>query len=258
MASLSEKLKDRFFNAEDHPYRIFEGRINALLRNDHVLLDAGCGRSAPLLTKFQGKAKRLIGVELVDFTPKARESGIELLNNDLSKIDLESESVDIVISRSVLEHIENIGPVYKEIHRVLKPGGHFLFLVPNLWDYVSLGSLMIPNRFHAWLVNKMEGRATEDTFPAFYKSNSRSAVSKLASQHGFDMLTFEYVGQYPSMFMFNPVLFSLATVYEKVINKVTALNFLKGWLLVDLKKNSECSIQPVTGLRINRREKQPQ
>jgi SAM-dependent methyltransferase len=244
MTSLSEKLKNRFFRDEDHPYRIFERLIHSHLKADHVLLDAGCGRGAPVISKFIGKAKRVIGVELVDFTPKARESGVELLNNDLSQINVDSECVDIVISRSVLEHIPDIEPVYMEIHRILKPGGKFLFLVPNLWDYVSLVSYFTPNKFHAWIVTKLEGRSGLDTFPTFYKSNSRASVTKLASQTGFKMNSFVYVGQYPSMFLFNPFLFFLATVYEKVITKIKMLNFLRGWILVELEKIGDSPIAP--------------
>lgn len=241
MRSMSERLKERYFGGQIHPYQVFERRIDSLLTQNTVLLDAGCGRSAPLITKFKGKAGRLIGVEVVNFTEQAKASGVELLNNDLSRIDLPSASVDVVISRSVLEHIEDIEPVYREIHRILKPGGRFVFLVPNFWDYVSLLSWMVPNKFHSWIVNKLEGRAAHDVFPTYYHSNTRPAISRLAQSSGFEMLSFDYVGQYPSMFMFNPALFLAGTAYEKLINRYCALHFLKGWILADLRKADDCT-----------------
>ncbi|MFW5714560.1 MAG: class I SAM-dependent methyltransferase [Brevefilum sp.] len=36
-----------------------------------------------------------------------------------------------VISTSVLEHIPNLDPVLAEVHRIIKPGGKFVFCVPN-------------------------------------------------------------------------------------------------------------------------------
>jgi SAM-dependent methyltransferase len=236
MPSLSERLRDKLFRREDHPYQVFERRINSIVRKEHVLVDAGCGRSAPLIATFVGKVDRAIGVELVDFTPAARESGVKLLNNDLARIELESESVDVVISRSVLEHIKDIQPVYAEVRRILKPGGRFLFLVPNFWDYVSVISFLVPNRFHAFIVAKTEGRSGIDTFPTFYKSNTRSAIARLAADNDFEIRSFEYLGQYPSMLMFNPALFLVGTIYEKVIARVRLLNGLRGWLLVELRK----------------------
>lgn len=236
MSAQSEKILRKFFRPEDHPYQIFEKRISSFLREDFTLLDAGCGRSAQLISKFVGRAKRLIGVEIIDFDPEARKDGIELLNNDLSKIDLESETVDLVISRSVLEHIREIKPVYAEVYRVLKRGGQFMFLVPNLGDYTSMISFIIPNRFHSVIVSKTEGRDPRDTFPTFYKSNTSFAVRRLAKATGFKVISIDYLGQYPAMLMFNPVLFFLGTVYEKIISRVNLLRFLRGWILVVLQK----------------------
>lgn len=42
-----------------------------------------------------------------------------------------NESFSSVISTSVLEHIPEIDPVLEEVARILKPGGRFVFCVPN-------------------------------------------------------------------------------------------------------------------------------
>jgi SAM-dependent methyltransferase len=237
MTRLSEKIQKRLFRSEDHPYRIYERRILAKLGPDSVLMDAGCGRTAPLLAKFTGKAKRLIGVELVEFDPKAVPAGVELIHGNLASVpQLSDASVDLVISRSVLEHIDPIEPVYREIHRILKPGGSFFFLVPNLWDYVSLVSWIVPNKFHAKIVSKTEGRDLHDTFPAYYKSNTRRSVARLAARTGFRMTACEYLGQYPSMLMVNAALFLLGSGYEKLISRFRFLGFLRGWIMVELVK----------------------
>lgn len=64
---LAEKFLRKFFSRQEHPYRTFKKTIDSLLCPTHTLLDAGCGRTAPVLGKFRGKAARLIGVDLVDF-----------------------------------------------------------------------------------------------------------------------------------------------------------------------------------------------
>jgi hypothetical protein len=58
-------------------------------------------------------------------------------------------------------------------------------------------------------------------------------------------VSFEYLGQYPSCFMFNGFLFLIATGYEKLIDKVRALNCLQGWLLVSLRKPMRTDESPV-------------
>jgi ubiquinone/menaquinone biosynthesis C-methylase UbiE len=233
MSELAQRLKDRHFQ-QDHPYQIFEREVDARLQPGHTLLDAGCGRAAPILAKYRGRARRLIGVDLVDFDESVE--GLELYHCDLGAIPLEDNSVDLMMARSVMEHVTDPARVYREIYRVLKPGGHFIFLTANLWDYASIIAAAIPNRFHPWIVSKTEGRAEHDVFPVAYRTNTRGAVNKWAKQAGFEIVSFRYLGQYPSYFMFNGFLFLLATAYEKLIDKVSALNFLQGWIFVTLRK----------------------
>ena len=234
MTALAERYLRKYFGAQAHPYRIFEAEVERRLLPEHTLLDAGCGRGAPVLLNFRGRARRLIGVDLVDFDTQI--AGATLLNNDLGRMDLESESVDVVMSRSVMEHVADPRRVYGEIHRILRPGGHFVFLTPNLWDYASLIAKCVPNRLHPSIVARTEGRAEHDVFPVCYKTNTRRAVHRWSQATGFDIETFRYLGQYPGYFMFNGFLFLLATAYEKTISRFEALAFLRGWLLVVLRK----------------------
>jgi SAM-dependent methyltransferase len=215
---------------------VFEREVERRLLSEHTLLDAGCGRTAPVLRKFQNVARRLIGIDLVEFPQDV--PGVELYRADLGNTGLASESVDVVMSRSVMEHVADPASVYAEMHRVLRPGGHFIFLTPNLWDYASIIAKCVPNRLHPWIVSRTEGRAPEDVFPVCYKTNTRRAVYRWARDKGFDVESFNYLGQYPSYFMFNGFLFFLATGYEKTISRFQALGFLRGWLLVVLTKKA--------------------
>jgi SAM-dependent methyltransferase len=233
MTALAHSLKEKFFRG-DHPYAIFEREVHDRLQPEHTLLDAGCGRSAPVLVKYKGKARRLIGVDLVEFDSAVQ--GVELHHCDLGTVPLESNLVDVIMSRSVMEHVTEPASVYREMYRILKPGGYFVFLTANLWDYASLIAALVPNRFHPWIVSKTEGRAEHDVFPVAYRTNTRRTVKKWAKETGFDVVSFRYLGQYPSYFMFNGFLFLLATGYEKLISNIPMLNFLQGWILVTLRK----------------------
>lgn len=235
MSALAHRLKDRFFRDEDHPYRLFEAKVRSILQQDHVLLDAGCGRTAPILSKFRGKAQRLIGVDLVDFTIQPLD--MELIKGDLSNTGLPDASVNVVMARSVMEHVADPLAVYTEMFRVLKPGGYFVFVTANLWDYSALIAKIVPNRLHPWIVSKTEGRQEHDVFPIQYKTNTRVAVRTYASATKFQVESFEYLGQYPAYLLFNGFLFFIGTLYEKLISRFHALGFLRGWIMVVLKKD---------------------
>ncbi len=96
-----------------------------------------------------------------------------------------------------------------------------MFLTANLGEYAPLIARIVPNRFHPWVTSKIEGREPEDVFPIAYRTNTRGAVGRLAKQAGFEIVAFNYLGQYPSYFMFNGFLFLLGTAYEKTIASAT-------------------------------------
>ena len=229
-----QELKKKYFKSSEHPYRKYESKIESILNASDTILDAGCGRTAPILRKFDKKAKILIGVDLED--PLEVITEVKYIKGNIASIDIPGNSVDIVISRAVLEHVPDPGAVFNEVSRVLKPGGSFIFLVPNLGDYVSIISKIIPNRFHKQIVSKTEGRKMDDVFPAYYKANTYSSIKALSQNHGFRVVEFQYLGQEPTIFKFNSLLYMLATGYEKILSRFECLGCLRGWILVQLKK----------------------
>ena len=234
MTALAEKLLHRYYTGRKHPYRVFEERVDALLQHGDTLLDAGCGRSVPVLRKYLGRAGRLIGVELVDFANVP--DGIETHNSDLANLPLADASVDLIMSRSVFEHLQDPLSVYREFFRVLRPGGAVVFRTANMWDYGTLVARLVPNRFHAAIVKRVEGRDEEDTFPTAYRTNTAGDVRRLAAAAGLEVESFDYLSQYPNYLMFNGALFFLGSCYERLINRFSALRFLRGWILVTLRK----------------------
>ena len=54
---------------------------------------------------------------------------------DIHEIPLPDNSVDAVICKSVLEHVEEPRKAVLEVYRILKPGGKAFFYVPFLYPY---------------------------------------------------------------------------------------------------------------------------
>ena len=80
------------------------------------------------------KATGWISVELSQYKPnlpmgKVIRRGIT--NQNLECLTFEDASFDIVISSDVMEHVRLDERAHREIHRVLKPGGIYLFTVPH-------------------------------------------------------------------------------------------------------------------------------
>jgi hypothetical protein len=67
MTALAQDLLRKYYGGVAHPYQLFEQQVQRLLTTRCVLLDAGCGRTVPVLRKFVGKAQRLIGSQYPNY-----------------------------------------------------------------------------------------------------------------------------------------------------------------------------------------------
>jgi 2-polyprenyl-3-methyl-5-hydroxy-6-metoxy-1,4-benzoquinol methylase len=84
-----------------------------------------------------------------------------------------------VFPDNVLEHLYEPEEVFREVARVLKPGGVFLFKTPNKWHYMPTIAQLTPHGFHR-AVNRWRGRAEIDIFPTRYRANTYADVAHLA------------------------------------------------------------------------------
>lgn len=77
-----------------------------------------------------------------------------VLREDLQDLSLADESVDLVVTQDVFEHVNDPDAAWREIARVLKPGGAHLWTVPIYRDRSTLrrvavdGTLLMDADYH--------------------------------------------------------------------------------------------------------------
>ncbi len=100
-----------------------------------VLVDLGCGKGRDVLRAagLVGSAGRAVGVDVTDAMLEAARRSVppaltnaRFVKSDLAALDLPDAQADVVISNCTVNHAPDKAAVYREIHRVLKPGGRFV------------------------------------------------------------------------------------------------------------------------------------
>ncbi|HEX5111911.1 MAG TPA: arsenite methyltransferase [Saprospiraceae bacterium] len=107
-------------------------------------LGSGAGNDCFVARVETGETGKVIGI---DFTPAMIEraqqhaeklgyTNVEFRQGDIEDMPVRESIADVIVSNCVLNLVPNKDGVFKEIYRVLKPGGHF-----SISDIVLVGDL---------------------------------------------------------------------------------------------------------------------
>ena len=179
------------------------------------LLELGCGRGTSSI--YQAV---IHGLEVVptDYS----EGAVTIANRNMDKYGVPGQAVqadifnlpfppgsfDVVISLGVMEHIENAVDAYREMHRMLRPGGVMISMnVPEKSDNIQ----RIASPLNRLLVQIKDSFAIQDNKPWLDpKSRSKTAdvhrstmtgsmFAEKASQGGFERIEVFEVNPFPTI-----------------------------------------------------------
>jgi SAM-dependent methyltransferase len=118
----------------------------AKIKKGDVVIDlgSGAGNDAFIARAETGETGKVIGIDFSDaMLTKARANAdklgfnnVEFRYGDIEKMPVNAGTADVIVSNCVLNLVPNKDAVWKDIFRVLKPGGHF-----SISDVVLIGAL---------------------------------------------------------------------------------------------------------------------
>ena len=113
------------------------GAVNhAGAKLNEVCVDLGSGRGldALRLAEIVGSGGQVYGIDIsegmikkaVDTSKRLGVSNVDFIHSSLEKINLKSNTADLVISNCTINHLSDKQAVWNEIFRILKRGGRFV------------------------------------------------------------------------------------------------------------------------------------
>jgi len=216
----------------------FYGRINSILNANSTVLDLGAGRAAwyfedasdyrRQLRTIKGKVQRYIAADIDEIVKTNPTSDVNLVIRQ-GRVDLQDQSVDVIICDYVLEHVSNVGEFTTEVNRLLRPGGYFCARTPHVVNYVSLAARIVRNASHSKLLAFVQPeRKAQDVFPTCYRMNTLAAIRR--SFCGWTNYSYVYSSE-PRYFFGSRLLFLLFSLLHKFAPRA-----LTGNLFVFLQK----------------------
>lgn len=185
----------------------YEALVRCYLQRGDRLLDLGCGRGG-VLEQLGPAAARAVGLD--PDLPSLAEHRLPRLPRAVaaaSALPIASGSLDAVICSWVLEHLPDPLATFREVARVLRPGGAFVFLTPGGASPAALLNRAL-RPVQARLVPLLYGRTERDTFPVLYRANSPRQIIQAAAGAGLALEHLERIED-PTYFAFHPLLYRL-------------------------------------------------
>lgn len=128
----------------------------------------------------------LTGIDLMA-KPKSLADSITWVVQDLNKeLELTDNSFNSISALEIIEHLENPRHVFRELYRILNPGGCLVLSTPNNESWRSILSFMKRGHFVAF---------TDRDYPAHITPLNRKDLLRIAQESGFQFDKWAYSAQ---------------------------------------------------------------
>lgn len=181
-----------------HPFYIIRRNLFQSIKNEAkdvsgVLLDFGCGKKP--YEKLFKNVSLYIGVDIEVSGHNHKNSNIDFYY-DGKRLPFEPNTFDIIFASEVLEHVPNHDDIFKEFHRVLKPGGKILITIPFLWgeheepyDFIRFTNFGIVNVLQQYGFNQIKVSKIGGSFETLCQLFSAHIFESLPKKRLYQILT---------------------------------------------------------------------
>ena len=213
--------------SEGEVWDTFKKQAEAAIRalpDGAVILDLGGGANFFYADAIEPAGRvKVIAVDISAEELALNKDVDETYVADVSKnIPLSDASVDLVLSKALLEHVDGVPAAIRETARVLRPGGTALHLVPCRYSIFGIGARVLPFGPLLQITLKLAPWFRDENFgfKVYYDHCYPSALEETLREAGFSKIEQQvswscdnfFVGVYP--------IYLLHAAYEKVVRSL--------------------------------------
>jgi ubiquinone/menaquinone biosynthesis C-methylase UbiE len=219
---------------------VFAERLADVMKDEPVWLDLGCGRRpfpewmSEHARRVVSRARHAVGIDLDLDSLRDHTAYRDKLMATAEALPFPSGTFDIVSANMVVEHVEDPVRMLREVRRVLKPGGAFVFHTSNRRHWPLVLAARVPERLKLAMVSLLEARKADDVFPTHYRINDEERVRVLAAKAGFRIERLEQLSSSAVTVVLGPVV--LAELLWIRLIRQARLAHLRSNLIVVLRK----------------------
>jgi SAM-dependent methyltransferase len=203
-------------------------------RPRQIVLDIGGGKECPFLHYLDTAPEHLIVA--LDLSEEELRRNRQLkhkivANAAANRFPFRDASADLVVSRSVVEHIQNNAAFFGNCARVLRPGGIMVHAFPGRYAPFALINQLLPNRIARRLVGYLHPEWLEEDnygFLAFYDRCYFTAIRDLLARNGFENYDFILLYYQSIYFNFFFPLYILMLGYDLIAAALGIRNLASG------------------------------
>lgn len=229
---------DRYYPTAETTDTLTGKYIEEIACDGNIVLEVGCGHECREFSDKEREKKgyKIIGLDLIESDLKENADVDSKIVADMESIPLKKESIDIVVSNMVFEHLEKPQVVLGEISRILREGGATIITTPNKYGLFSICAQIIPAGVRPKLLRILGDRRESDVFPTFYRANTIKHLDRMLKGLGFRKVKVMLFQPPPYAFVFSRVLCLLVIVFYRIIRKFPIFDFLRGVIIATYVK----------------------
>ena len=140
-------------------------------------------------------------------------------------LPFEDGEVQLIASRTVLEHVPDIDAFFRHAARVLVPGGLTIHLIPSRYSLFAIAARLLPfgptkavlHRLYPWTSEVVE-------FPVFYDRCYPSGIKESLKRNGFQHVRIEATYNQTDYFAAFFPAYLLCLLYESIVRRLGLRN----------------------------------